>query len=400
MTVRLLPRMAIRESTLLHRLDELDEKLASMLSSASGAARSAIDRFRLDAAAARFHLRSPAHRPTLVAIVGGTGTGKSTLVNRLLGADITATSFRRTFTAGAVAIAKSSDAIPAHWLGLDPTFPEMQELPVRGQPDSLAVVTFDSPLTSQITLIDTPDLDGDNAAHHAQADRVFRWAQAILFLVTPEKYQMTELVPYYRMADARYAVPSLFVMNKVEEEEVAKDYCRVVNRVSGVGYRVSGEGLDPKPETRHPKSDSTIFAIPRDGSGYEPASEVNLESLRGAIGSIESPPADARRAGIAARVADLIDRVRDQILQPLRQQRAESDRLIANLRAMESLAPGVDVNPLTRQLQRRLQQRSVLYLMGPGRMLDRVRQVPMFLRPGCRTTVGFAPSRASATVFG
>src|SRR3954451_8002833 len=39
----------------------------------------------------------------------------------------------------------------------------------------------------------------------------------------------------------------------------------------------------------------------------------------------------------------------------------------------------VDVNPLMVQLRRRLQQRSVLYLMGPGRMLDRVRQVPGLL---------------------
>jgi len=39
----------------------------------------------------------------------------------------------------------------------------------------------------------------------------------------------------------------------------------------------------------------------------------------------------------------------------------------------------LDVNPLTRSLQRRLQQRSVLYLMGPGRVLDRVRQMPALL---------------------
>jgi hypothetical protein len=41
--------------------------------------------------------------------------------------------------------------------------------------------------------------------------------------------------------------------------------------------------------------------------------------------------------------------------------------------------PGVDVNPLTQQLQRRMQQRSVLYLMGPQRILDRVRQAPGLL---------------------
>src|SRR3954469_9475064 len=253
--------MALRESTLLSRLDELDETLAKLRAGTSKHSRSAIDRFRLDASAARFHLRSGSHRPMLVSIVGGTGTGKSTLVNRLLGADITATNFRRTFTAGAVAIAKSADAIPLHWLGLDPVYPKAQELPVRGQPDSLLVVPMESELTARVTIIDTPDLDGDQPAHHAQADRAFRWSQAILFLVTPEKYQMTELVPYYRMA-ARYALPALFIMNKAEEQVVVDDYARVVAQFSGTD------------------DSRKVFALPRDGSAYEPPAEMNVNALR------------------------------------------------------------------------------------------------------------------------
>jgi hypothetical protein len=46
---------------------------------------------------------------------------------------------------------------------------------------------------------------------------------------------------------------------------------------------------------------------------------------------------------------------------------------------MEAPPVGVDVNPLTQQLQRRLQQRSVLYLMGPQRVLERVRQAPTLI---------------------
>jgi hypothetical protein len=53
--------------------------------------------------------------------------------------------------------------------------------------------------------------------------------------------------------------------------------------------------------------------------------------------------------------------------------------LTAALTAMEAPAAGVDVNPITLALQRRLQQRSVLYLIGPQRVLDRVRQVPTLL---------------------
>jgi hypothetical protein len=46
---------------------------------------------------------------------------------------------------------------------------------------------------------------------------------------------------------------------------------------------------------------------------------------------------------------------------------------------METPPAGVDVNPITQQLQRRLQQRSVLYLIGPQRVLDRARQIPSLL---------------------
>src|SRR5581483_9730173 len=143
--------MAFREANLLKQLDELDAKLAELRSATSGAPLSAIERFRLDASAARFHLRNGNHRPLLVAIVGGTGTGKSTLVNRLVGADVTATSFRRTFTAGAVAVADAAGAIPANWLRLDAIAPK--DLPARGEPESLVIVTHVSPLTARVTLV-------------------------------------------------------------------------------------------------------------------------------------------------------------------------------------------------------------------------------------------------------
>ena len=82
---------------------------------------------------------------------------------------------------------------------------------------------------------------------------------------------------------------------------------------------------------------------------------------------------------MAVRIADVLGRLRDQITGPLRTQRRDVDLAVASLRAMETPAPGVDVNPITEQLQRRLQQRSVLYLIGPGRILDRVRQMPGIL---------------------
>jgi hypothetical protein len=348
--------MAVRERQLDSCLAGLEKALGVVREKTSGLVAGAVDRWRGDAEAIRFHLREDREdRPMLVAILGGTGTGKSTLVNRLLGANLTATSFRRTFTSGAVAITADEKNLPERWLAIEHRVVSGAEVPARGQVDALAVVKEERELTGKITLVDTPDLDGDQPLHHAQADRVFRWAQAIVFLVTPEKYQMTELLPYYRLAK-RYAVPALFVMNKAEEAGVVEDF------VKQLGGREWG--------------DAKVFVIPRDDAAYEPPLEMNLAALREAVTGVARPEREVFAQGLAKRSVDLLGRLQDQILTPLRDDRQQVDALITSVRSLETPGLGVDVNPITQGLQRRLQQRSVLYLMGPQRVLERVRQVP------------------------
>ncbi len=318
-----------------------------------------VDRWRSDAEAVRFHLRDEVRdRPMLVTIIGGTGTGKSTLVNRLLGAQLTATSFRRTYTSGAVAIAGEIKNLPPGWLAIEHR--PVEELPARGQADALCVIREELELTKRVTLIDTPDLDGDQPLHHAQADRAFRWAHGVIFLVTPEKYQMTELLPYYRLS-RRYAIPTLFVMNKAEEQGVVDDFQKQLAGREWEGAR--------------------LFALPRDDAPYEPPAEANLDALREAVIALRPAEKEAWRDGLRQRAIDLLGRLGDQILAPIRLDRQQIDRLVASVRTLETPEIGLDVNPLTQQLQKRLQQRSVLYLMGPQRILERVRQVPgMVLR--------------------
>jgi hypothetical protein len=85
----------------------------------------------------------------------------------------------------------------------------------------------------------------------------------------------------------------------------------------------------------------------------------------------------------------MLDRVRQVPMLLARLPRATWDLIARGRTDATDLEPGVDVNPLTQALQRRLQQRSVLYLMGPGRMLDRVRQVPGLLARLPRTAWDF-----------
>jgi hypothetical protein len=347
----------------------LDALAGGLSPHASPLARGTIERWRADVAALRYHLRRrPQEGPPVLALLGGTGTGKSTMVNRILGQNISATSFRRTFTAGAVAIAAKADNVPAGWLNIEHQAIAKSELPARGKVGALIVVPLSIDLTRQLTLVDTPDLDGDTPSHHAEADRAFRWADAVLFLVTPEKYQMTELLPYYRLA-GRYGLPSVFLMNKCEQQAIADDYANLLRAQTSGPSIEAGAGY----------ADRKLYVVPRDDAGYEPPAEQNLHALKENLLHLAFPANSARALGLGCRGEDLLGRLHDQIVTPLREDRKEVDRLIGMLRAMESPVPGVDVNPLTQQLQRRMQQRSVLYLMGPQRILDRVRQAPGLL---------------------
>jgi hypothetical protein len=361
--------MRSRSDTLANRLSTLEQEI-SRLRPESVPAPDALDRWRSDAHALLFHLRTDHRHPPLVAMLGGTGTGKSTVVNRLLDATVSATSFRRTFTTGAVAITRDEKSIPDDWLRLPRQLAPRESLPAKGEAGSLVVVPLPTALTNDITLIDTPDLDGDQPAHHAEADRVFRFAESVVFLVTPEKYQMTELLPYYRLA-RRYGLPALFVMNKCEESVVVEDYRKQL--------------------AQRDWPDAPLFVIARDDAGYEPPPESSLASLRTALAHLPETLRDPqcqekRRSALAHRSADLLGRLRDQILSPLRDQRREIDRNIVSLRALNTPPAGVDVSPATTQLQRRLQEQSILYLIGPQRVLDRARQLPGMLARLPRTT--------------
>jgi len=365
---------------LLARLEQLLADVSAHITSA----RPALERWRSDAAALRFHLNPPKHGPLLTAVIGGTGTGKSTVVNRLLGVGASATSFRRTFTSGAVAIAGNSNDLPSDWLNVQHVVVPPDGLPARGQTGMLVIVPRDllpsgapqaQELLSRIVLLDTPDLDGDQPAHHAEADRVFRWAEAIIFLVTPEKYQMTELLPYYRLA-ARYMIPVLFVMNKAEEQVVIDDYRQQLRGYEFAAVDGSSNGSAD--------SSQSVFIVARDDATYEPPATEGLAALRSMLSDeslreMARLDDDRRAAGLANRAGDLAIRLEDKVIGPMREDRREADRLTSALRQMETPAPGVDVNPVTSELQRRLQQRSVLYLMGPQRILDRVRQAPGLL---------------------
>ena len=180
---------------------------------------------------------------------------------------------------------------------------------------------------------------------------------------------MTELVPYYRLAK-RYSLPAL----------LRDEQGRAAGGRRGLPIAL-GEGRG------NAFGRPNVFAIPRDDANFEPPREANLESLRGAISTVTRPESAARQEGVASsRRRSLRPFPRPDPRPADRRSPRSRSRSVRWLRAMEAPPAGVDVNPITRQLARRLQQRSILYLMGPGRIIDRVRQVPSLLVRLPRTT--------------
>jgi hypothetical protein len=364
-------------SRLLPKLSDVRRSLSAIGTRAPAQA-VAIDRALIDLGALEFHL-GPMPQRMIITLLGGTGTGKSTLANRLLEArdeEFTASNFRRTFTAGPVALVGNATDIPSAWLGLPHV--AATTLPARGEAGRLIVVASPapSPLLGKAVLVDTPDVDGDQPQHHALADRAFRFAHAAVFVASPEKYQMTELLPYYRLA-ARYAVPALFVMNKVEDRAVVDDFTQ---QLAAAGF------ASPR-----------VFVQPRDDSTFAASSGETVDDLREAIATL-TPPAEAKQqVGLRRRVEDLASRVADQVVEPLRVTRRAADVAINALRELRARDAGVDVDPMTRQLRKRMQQRSILYLMGPQRMLERLRAAPAMFAKLPRSTIDLFRGKSTTT---
>lgn len=113
--------------------------------------------------------------PLVVALLGGTGTGKSSLLNRIAGQSIATTGITRP-TSTDVVIHLHTETLLSH-------------LPEGLATSDMRMNRHQQANLKHLVLIDTPDIDSMEERHHEITHRWLKTVDVVIYVVSPERYR-------------------------------------------------------------------------------------------------------------------------------------------------------------------------------------------------------------------
>jgi hypothetical protein len=158
--------------------------------------------------------------PLLMVVGGSTGAGKSTLVNSLVGATVTAAGVLRPTTRAPVLVCHPSDVA---WFEDDRILPGLARTSGHGSTTTGLQLRAVERLPAGLALLDAPDIDSVVEANRELAGQLLAAADSWLFVTTAARY--ADAVPWDLLHAARERGTALsLVLNRVPpeaEDEVA-----------------------------------------------------------------------------------------------------------------------------------------------------------------------------------
>lgn len=154
-------------------------------------------------------LRVRLESPLVLATFGGTGTGKSTLVNALIGQEVSRSGRQRPTTTRPILIAH----------------PETELEPLNLPLDDFEIKQVDSPVLRDIVVIDCPDPDtaeSDSAGSNTAILRqMLPHCDVLLYVSTQQKYQSARVID--ELADAAAGCRLVFVQTHADVDSDIRD---------------------------------------------------------------------------------------------------------------------------------------------------------------------------------
>jgi GTP-binding protein EngB required for normal cell division len=244
---------------------------------------------------------------TVVALAGATGSGKSSTFNALTGLDLAATGVRRPTTSWTMACTWGQEGAEdlLDWLGV----PKRHQV----QRDSM----LDGPRADRrldgLVLLDLPDHDSTEVAHHVEVDRLVKMADLLVWVLDPQKYADAAIHERYLRPLAGHRDIMLVVLNHIDEVPPA----RRASMVADLQRLLAEDGLGAVPvlttSARHGEGIDELRAAIAAQVGAKKAVRTRLMAdVASVAGRMRAVNGDAKPGDVArARKRELVDAFAD-----------------------------------------------------------------------------------------
>ena len=282
-----------RTTPLHERLDALDRALAALDGIAPGEALTGTTELleRID----RRRALSAEH--TVIGLFGATGSGKSSLLNALIGKDVARAAVRRPTTSAPLAAVLGDAGSEAllDWLEVEERYAldegtalaRAANKPARGRRARRTEAG-----TPGVVLLDLPDLDSVESAHRDIAERMTGMVDVIVWVTDPQKYADALLHHEFVRPFAGHDAVTVLVLNQVDRLREAERE----GVLASLAAIARADGLESAP---------VLAASAETGEGIEELREHLLGIARSREAVVERHRADVR--GAAARLREAAD---------------------------------------------------------------------------------------------